>query len=327
MEIAKRGFRRWLSNFFVKKKSLPFITRTEINWKSVRNCGIVSLVIGIIVLLFLPNPQPEQGSFHEKADSGTIGKPATQDPDPSQEAAAQMSQGQNPGGSVPRSTDHLTGGIYGGTSSPSTGQDRTASMILTRGGLDSKSQVPPGSRIAVRLLERAIVAGQGMPVIGIVTRDYVHENALAIPKGSKLFGEVSFDDGGDRAKVDWKTIQLPDGRDRQISAVGVAEDGQVGVEGKVHSDALKNTVGQTLTRFIGAYAEGSMQRGALGGNPGGSDNGWKNAVAETAKDRADAIAEDLKKEKRWIEISPTTEFYAVLTGSFVFRDPGTTNGR
>ena len=103
-------------------------------------------------------------------------------------------------------------------------------------------------------------------------------------------------------------------------------DGQVGVEGRIHSDAIKNTIGETITRFIGAYAQGSIQQGSLGAAPGGSENGLKNAVAETANARADAWGEDLKKEKKWIELEAGTESYAVLTQSFVFRDPGATYG-
>ena len=112
------------------------------------------------------------------------------------------------------------------------------------------------------------------------------------------------------------------GGDRQFLAVSVDQDGQVSVQGKIHSEVLKNTAGQTLTRFVAAYAEGSIQRGALGSNPGGDDNGWKHAVAETAKDRADKWAEDLKKEKKWIELKSGTEFFAVLKEPFTFRDPG-----
>ncbi|MEK6554611.1 MAG: hypothetical protein AABZ31_05190, partial [Bdellovibrionota bacterium] len=136
-----------------------------------------------------------------------------------------------------------------------------------------------------------------------------------------------FYEGGERPKNEWRSVQLPDGRERSLSAIGVGVDGQPGVSGRVHSDALKNAVGQTLTRFIGAYAEGSMQRGALGGSPGGRDNGLKNAIAETARDGAETWANDLKKEKRWIEISNGTEFYANLTANFAFRDPGATYDR
>lgn len=302
-----------------------FLNRREINWRSIFNCSLVALAVGILGILFIPAPKEDQGTFSERSNVVASDQSApTEGNDPTQEAIRQMSSsGVRPARS--QSLDYLyqSAGSSGGASN----DDRNISMILARGGLDSKTQLPPGSRLSVRLFERAIVAGQGMPVIGIVTKDFVHEDALAIPAGSKVFGEVSFEDSGDRAKVDWRSIQFPDGRERQLSAIGVSDDGQVGVIGSVKSQAIKNTVGQTLTRFIGAYAEGSMQRGALGANQGGDDNGWKNAIAGTAKDQAEGFANNLKKEKRWIEVSNSTEFFAVLTANFAFRDPGATNGR
>lgn len=324
MEMSmKATFRERLGGLFLKEK-MYFLKRREINWTSIRNCGIAAVCVGVLVLLILPSPTPDQGDFHEKAEGTLSAKPIPQS-DPTQEALSQLA-GSSSARSVSASLDNLYARDNGNAGS-SSGDDRASSMILARGGFDSKTQVPPGSRLSVRLYEKAIVANQGMPVIGIVTRDFIHEDSVAIPEGSKLFGEVSFDEGSDRAKVDWRSVQLPDGRERPLSAIGVSTDGQVGVSGQVHSDAVKNTVGQTLTRFIGAYAEGSMQRGALGGNPGGGDNGLKNAIAETAKDRAEAWAEGMKKEKRWIEVSERTEFYAVLTQNFAFRDPGSTYGR
>jgi type IV secretory pathway VirB10-like protein len=324
MEVSiKPAFREKLSGFFLREK-MYFLKRREINWTSIRNCAIAAVSIGVLVVLLLPSPTPDQGSFHEKAD-GALSARTVPQTDPTQEALNQLA-GSSSARSAPDSLDHLYARNGGGMDSGAN-DDRASSMILTRGGLDSKTQLPPGSRLSVRLYEKAIVANQGMPVIGLVTRDFTHEDSVAIPKGSKVFGDVSFDEGSGRAKVDWRSIQLPDGRDRQLSAIGVDTDGQVGVSGKIHSDAVKNTVGQTLTRFIGAYAEGSMQRGAMGGNPGGRDNGWKNAIAETAKDRAESWAEGMRKEKRWIEISERTEFYAVLTQNFAFRDPGATYGR
>lgn len=309
-----------LENVIFKEKSY-FLNRREINWSAISKCLIASVAIGVVGILLMPAPESTQGLFAERGEiRSRTDRSARNIDDPTQETLDQMNSGGSRR-SVPKSLDYLYSSSPQG-SSGSSNDDRSGSMILSRGGTDAKTHVPPGSRISVRLFEKAIVANQGMPVIGIVTRDYSHEDSLAIPKGAKLFGEISFDDGGDRAKVDWRTIQFPDGRERQISAIGVGTDGQVGISGLVHSDAVKNTVGQTLTRFIGAYAEGSMQRGALGSNQGGSDNGWKNAIAETAKDRADAMADELKKQRRWIEVPTNSEFFAVITASFPFRDPG-----
>jgi hypothetical protein len=70
-----------------------------------------------------------------------------------------------------------------------------------------------------------------------------------------------------------------------------------------------------------------MSQGQLGASEGGHQNGMKKAVASTAKDRANAWAEDMNKEKKWIELQMGAEFYTVLNQPFLFRDPGATHGR
>lgn len=320
MEIAAHSFLDKLTKIYLKDP-VPFATKREVNWKAMKITGITTVIIVIFGLLLLPTSQPDQLIYHEKAESGSI-QQSVAESNPSTSTLSQFEQSRASVGSVPRNLDSLYGQPGSAGASPIGGRDRNGSMIVVRGGLDSKTQVPPGSRVRVKLQEGAIVAGTSIQVIGVVSKDYIHEDGLAIPAGSKVFGEISFDEGSGRAQFSLRSIQLPDGRDRAFSAIGVDRDGQVGVHGKLHTEALKNTVGQTLTRFIGAYAEGSMQRGALGGAPGGDDNGWKNAIAETAKDRSESWAEDLKKEKKWIEIPAGTEFFAVLKESFTFRDPG-----
>lgn len=166
-----------------------------------------------------------------------------------------------------------------------------------------------------------------MPVVGIVSNDVSAESGIAIPSGSKVLGDASFDSDAERASISWRSIILPDGRERPFSAVGIGRDGQVGVNGRVQSDGVKNAVGQTLTRFVGAYAAGSMNTGAFGANQGGHENGMRNAVAQTATDRANAMGEELQKERKWIELDQGSETYAVLNQPFTFRDAGATYGR
>ena len=320
MEIAQKlSIQEKLKGFFLKEK-LHFLARQEINWKSISKCAGLAVAIGVFGILVIPSQKEEVKDFNQKVDAGSNEVPSSSNP--TQETLDQLAKGGH-SSSVQLSQLYASSGA----SSPSSGDERNSSMILARNGLDSKTQLPPGTRLSVKLYEKATVSNSGMPVIGIVTKDFIYEDNLAVPQGSKVFGVISYEESGDRAKIDWNSVQFPDGRDRPLSAIAVGFDGQAGVYGDTKSNAVKNTVGQTLTRFIGAYAEGSMQRGAMGGNPGGNANGWKNAVADTAKDRAENWANDLKKEKKWIEVSNTTEFYAVLTQNFAFRDPGGTYGR
>ena len=318
MEVANN--RNWITKIFLKEEK-PFVKKRDVNWSRIIKAGCVALVGLVFTLLLMPATKPQEKSFHEKLDAGSAQKIV--EADSTQDNLTQLERAKSNSRSSSNSIDYLSRSNGG----PGGAKEKDSSMILSRQGVDSKTQLPPGTKISIRMFEKTTVANQAMPVIGVVSNDVTQEYGLAIPKGAKMFGEASFDNNSSRAKVSWKSIIFPDGRERLISAIAVGPDGQVGLDGNVHSEALKNTVGQTLTRFIGAYAEGSMERGPLGANTGGSENGMRNAVSETAKDRADILAADLKKESNWIEIEANTESLAILNQSFVFRDPGAIYGR
>lgn len=300
MEIDRDGF---LKRIFLSEK-VPFSDKRDVNWKAVKwtLLGVVASFV-LFVLVMPSSPEPEATS--EIAD-GQGSRPRELEHQPeiqgsSRDLSAYYSRPSQGGGSSP---------------------NRQGSMIVGRGGLDYRTQLPPGSRIRLRLLQSAIVSSESMPIIAMVIDDVEQENGVAIEKGSKVFGEASFDDAGDVASVSWTSIQMADGRERQLAAMGASLSGHAGVQGKVHSKRVQNIAGSTISRFIGAYAEGSVSRGVLGFSQGGAENGLKTAVAETAKDQADSYASDLKKEKRWIELEAGTECLAVLKQPFAFRDPG-----
>lgn len=300
MEMSRDGF---LKRYFLSEK-VPFSEKRDINWRTVK-WTLLALVGGFVVVVLLTpsNPEPEPDA----------------DVAPVQVADRQDFEHQSE--QVLSSRDlsaYYSNRTPGGGAAPS----RQGPMIVGRGGFDYRTQLPPGSRIRVKLLQGAIVSSESMPIVAVVVEDVAHESGTAIERGSKLYGEASFDDSGDVATVNWTSIQMADGRERPLSAIGVSMSGHVGVQGKLHSRRAQNIAGSTISRFIGAYAEGSVTRGVLGFSSGGAENGLKTAVAETAKDQADSYASDLKKEKRWIEIETGTECLAVLKQPFAFRDPG-----
>jgi hypothetical protein len=321
MEIAK--FKRAVADCFLEKAK-PFTTKRDLNRSAIGWTAGVTVGIAIVVLLLLPSPKAERGDFHEQvrgAGAGSIARSG--ESDTSRDALSQLAQSQAAVRMPPASLDALYGGASGGGAGPK----RDTAMILSREGGDARSQLPAGLRVAVRLREALRVSSQSMPIIGQVARDCLYEGSAVIPQGAKVYGEASLDEESDRVSVKWQTIEFSDGRRRVFTAMGVSPDGQPGIEGAVHSEAWKNTVGHTVTRFIGAYAEGATEHGALGSSPGGAENGLKSAIAATAKDRAEAWAEGLQKERKWAEIEAAVEVWAVLTQPFVFRDPGALGGR
>jgi type IV secretory pathway VirB10-like protein len=329
METVAKEVNLDLKKYFLKE-SKPFTSKREVHWVRVQTWAIVSVGVLIVGLLLMPTSEPNQDTFHEKAERGTLDQAKLAENDPTQETIRQLQESQTNVRQVHGSLDYLykpsspSGSGGGGGRSE---QDRSSSMILNREGVDARTQLSAGTRVSVRLSNKVTIANQGMPVVGIVSHDVASESGTAIPSGSKVLGDASFDSDSERATINWRSIILPDGRERPFSAVGVGRDGQVGVDGRVRSDGVKNAVGQTLTRFVGAYAAGSMNTGMLGANQGGHENGLRNAVAQTATDRANAMAENLQKERKWIELDGGTETTAVLSQPFTFRDAGATYGR
>lgn len=309
------------------KEQKPFTQKRDINWKALKISALSGIFIAVLILLLMPTSQPETTQFSEKVDSYGYKIQTVAESNPTADAWAQMQQSQLNSGVAPRTIDYLNGsaGSHTGLGSNSK-PDRSSSMIIGRSGVDSKMQLSPGTKIKVRLNDSVTLSNESVPVIATVVSDVEYDNSIAIPSGAKVIGEISFDESSERASVTFRSLQMPDGRERSISAIALGNDGQYGIEGKVNSMAIKNTIGQTLTRFIGAYADGSIQRGQLGASQGGHETGMKTAVAETAKDRAEAWAEDLKKEKKWLEVKAGKEFILIINQPYQFRDPGSFYG-
>lgn len=307
-------------------KDAKFLSsKKEVNWKFVKLVSIVGVIITVIVLLLLPEPKQEVREFHNKITQVTqTSEQKKEEPNPSQDTWEQMKSSQTSASSALRGAGSYSSYIGGGNSGggANSAKNHNSSMVLSRAGTDSRLSLPSGSVMHVRIISKVTVSNDPMPVMGIVTIDVVHESMLAIPIGSKLFGEASFDESTEKAQVVWKSIVMADNRRRDIQAIAVTSDGQAGIYGNVRSNAFKNVTGNTITRFIGAYAEGSMTRGALGASTGGVENGLKQAISETAKDQAERFGNDLKKEKKWVEIESNTTAQAVVTAPFQFRDVG-----
>ncbi len=325
--IIKEDSLEGLKQYFLKE-ARPFTSKREVNWSKVKIVVSGLLVFVVLVIICVPTSTPEETTFHEKAEAGTLIQVKTTENDPTQETINQLKNSQVNLQQVHGSLDYLyqPAKPTGSGGSASSGRDRNSGMILSRGGVDTRTQLSSGTKVYIRLNGKTTIAGQAMPVVGIVTSDVSSESGTAIPSGSKVLGEASFDSDNERASITWRSIILPDGRERPFSALSMGTDGQVGIDGNVHSDGVKNAVGQTLTRFVGAYAAGSMSTGMFGANQGGNSNGIKNAIAQTATDRANDMGETLQKERKWVELDSGTETIAVLNQPFTFRNAGSMYG-
>lgn len=295
--------------WFFYKEASSFSDKSTISWARIGAVGAGVLgVFVILVFVFGADPQ-KVADFAEK-------KQTQNQMNPSANNASQSTQTFGAG-----SSDYSYSTQSGGSGGVGSTKNRNTPMILAREG-DTSNQLPPGTKFLVALADNATITSQSQPVIGLVNQDVVTDYGVAIPKGAKIFGEASFDKDAKRARVQWRTLLVDGSLSKTISGIALGSDNQPGIDGEVHSDGVKNTVGALITRFVAGVAEGSVTRTQTGESTGGIQNGLLTGVSDTAKERADSWAEDLKKERAWIELKKGTQAQVILIEGFTFRDPG-----
>lgn len=291
---------------------VSFSNKKRLNFRGM--AWLSCVFFGLFLIWVLASPPPESET-HVYSESRSGGQTEVVDSD----TTAPTTGGNiNPLSSAAlRSYSSNVGTANSGASNI----NRNTSMIIAREN-DSSTTLPPGTKLSVRLEQNVTVTTGGIPVIGRVTASVMSQSSVAIPEGSQIFGDATLDGETERAQISWKSILFPDGRSKNISAIALGSDNQAGIDGDYHSDAMKNTAGQMISRFVGGFAEGSISRGAMGASEGGIKNGVLQGVAETAKDRTEAWSEDLKKPRAWIELAAGTQFQTIISQPFQFRDPG-----
>ena len=295
-----------IRNIWQKTKS-PFIKKSdvsdkvEVNGRSFKLLIIALVFIFIVTVILLPNSKPVQ--FQQKIARSDEGAQVNSD---SKSSAAENKQ---------NNAAALWGDPRPSFQSSSSDQiNRNTPMILT-GNNNSKTQVPAGERLHLKLLDGFTVTDDSVPVLAELTFDAVTDSGLSLPTGTEFYGEARFDKETSRIKIDFKQISLPDGEIRSISGIAVSSDGEPGISGNVHSDVAKNTAGELITSFVGGFAAGSMQTNVFGQSVGGVQNGLLQATGDTARNLADNYGNKLKTEREWITIRAGAEFDAILNSS------------
>lgn len=287
------------------KEAEGFSDKPSILWRRIAAVVLTGLGIFIIFVLVIAGEQEKVSDFAEKKQvAGSV---------PQSNVTSTQQRGFN--------NELGQSGTVSGSASGGGTVNRNTPMVLSRGG-DATTQLPPGTKFAVTLADSTSITSQAQPVVGIISQDVFTDYGVAINRGTKIFGEASFDRDRGRAIIQWRTLINENGQSKTVSAIALGSDNLPGVEGEVHSDGIKNTVGALVTRFVGGVAEGSISRNFMGQSTGGIENGLLNGVADTAKEHADLMAEDLKKERAWIELKKGTQAQVILIDNFTYRDPG-----
>jgi len=293
---------------------VSFSKKKRINLRGIAWLGCVFLGLFCVGVFIAPAPEEETRNYSESKSAGSQA----------------VSGDQVPAQSMPSDNPLSTAAIrsytsdFGGGGGKGSGSNRNTTMIIAREN-DSSTTLPPGTKFSVKLIQNVTVTARSIPVIGRIVSSVSSQSSIAIPEDSQIFGEATLDEDTERASITWKSILFPDGRSKNVSAIALGADNQAGVDGNYHSDAVKNTAGQMISRFVGGFAEGAINRGAMGANQGGVQNGLLQGAADTAKDRTEAWSEDLKKQRAWIELEAGAQFQTILSQPFNFREPGGVN--
>lgn len=312
LELFK-GLKSKLRSQVIKENE--FSEKKDFNFKKIRNFLLASLALFVLIVLFLPS-QPEI-EFTEKKE---IAKPkdelvahADEVSSQTSESKIKKSSSENLWGSPSRSGSSYNGG--GGSQI-----NYNTSMLIGGGQKNAKSQLRQGLRLPLRILDKVTISQEPVPILAEMILDSMTESGLKLPSGTRLCGEASFQKETERANIRFSQMSLPNGQIKKISALALGKDGQVGVAGRTFSDGAKNSVGQLLTTFVGGLASGSMDLDVLGRSKGGIENGLLNALAQTAKTKAENYGQKLKAEREWLEISSGTECDALLSDSLNLQD-------
>ena len=191
----------------------------------------------------------------------------------------------------------------------------TSMQVLPHGG-NSKLELHAGLHLRIQVVDKFIASSEGVPVLGRLVENATSESGISIPEGSLLYGEATYNKSLGRAAIQFRKISYPSGEIRNISANALGSDGQPGIEGRVHSDALKNSAGQFISTFVGAVASGSVQRDFIGQSQGGLKNGLLTGASQVAMVQSQKYANSLNNEREWIEVSSGTSCEAIIEQTY-----------
>ena len=288
VKAAIHKFSAAIKGVFVKKSHVG--GKAELKFANIKMLALTLLVLFFLIVLVMPG-ESDLGFTSKINDSPTHTKSAHADSTHAQSDKASTLWGK------PKMPSGSGAGV------PNYNQ----SMVIGPSNGNAKSQLRAGIRVAIRVLDKFVVSETAVPILAESISDVRTESGLYLPAGTRFYGEASHQRDTDRALIRFSQVSLPSGEIRQVRAMALGKDGQSGIIGDLKTDAIKNTAGQMVTSFIGGFAAGSMQTDMLGGSKGGVQNGLLNAVATTAKERAQGYGERLKRERQRVEVAQFTE--------------------
>ena len=284
--------------------------KVEINQKNIVVSFFGVLILFVVVVLFLPTEDTRV--FHEVKDEEKVS-------DVSMPRSVAGQNSKSPNKKTKAGTLWNDGGSAGAAQGSQSQINYNTAMVMGSTSGNSRDQLYAGYKVRLQNIDKFVASQDGTPIIARAVESASTDSGLAIPAGAIFYGEATYQAASDKAQIKFNRVSFPDGRILDIQANAIDESGQSGLSGQVRSDAVKNSAGQVLTAFVGGLAAGSVSRDVFGASAGGIQNGLLQAIADTAKDRAQKSGEKMKEAREWIEIESGVYFDAVIQQSVTLK--------
>lgn len=302
-----------VKKIFVNQES-QLTHKKELNLKNITILFFSTVAVFLIVGLFMPSE--DQRVFRQVAKEST--ERSTSNTDLSSDSTNDKTTAQKVwgnGGSISNSRG-------GGNSQI----NYNTAMVMGGSKSNAKFEINAGTRMRIQIIEKFVASQEGTPVVAKLLDDVTSASGSSIPEGSLLYGEASYQKASSKAVIQFKKVSYPNGSLHDIAARVLGSDGMAGLEGDVKSDSVKNSIGQTITGFVGTLASGSMEKDFMGNSKGGNTNGLYQAISETAKAQAQKYGESMKESREWIEVQAGALCEAVILDTYKLIDLDSSDG-
>ena len=158
-----------------------------------------------------------------------------------------------------------------------------------------KLKIPSGTKIPAFLEDRVFSFNVEAPVLAVLAKDFLVQEKVVIPKGSKFVGEANVLKSLDRINVRFHLLVMPDGRELRVNAMALSEDGAAGLKGKTQK--------YTDMKVLKAIGESVLSVGSLFLGRGSSTDAFnledqlRLNVAQNLSDDAQRSLQGVKIEK------------------------------
>ncbi|MEI7752748.1 MAG: TrbI/VirB10 family protein [Candidatus Omnitrophota bacterium] len=156
-----------------------------------------------------------------------------------------------------------------------------------------KLKIPSGTKIPAFLEDRVFSFNVEAPVLAVLAKDFLVQEKVVIPKGSKFVGEANVLKSLDRINVRFHLLVLPDGRELRVNAMALSEDGAAGIKGKTQK--------YTDLKVLKAIGESVLSVGSLFLGRGSSTDAF-NLQDQLRLNVAQNLSDDAQRSLQGVKI-------------------------